>query len=153
MVSSVSSRGRLVELVEEEDIDFARIIIKRYHAQGLPGGGGAAKRHRWFAWVVDGYVCAIAWLHDNTPFRYIAERFRIGHENSYFIRRVCKCCPGDYLVDFLKAVAERLRSEGKECIWTLGLDDHSNALYKKAGFVEVGRTPRTGHPVFALWLR
>lgn len=138
----------LVELEKPRDIEFARVLIERYHAQGVPRGGGAAKRHRWFSWVCDGYVCAVAWLHDNTPFRYIAERFRIGSENSYFIRRICKTCPGDYLVDFLNAIAEELRAEGKECVWTLGLDDHSNALYRKAGFEEIGRTPRTGHPVF-----
>ena len=139
----------LVELEREEDVELARMLIAKYHAQGLPRGGGAARRHRWFAWLVEGYVVAVAWLHDNTPFRFIAEKFRIGHENSYFIRRICKCAPGDHLVDFLNAMAERLRDEGKECVWTLGLDDHSNALYKRAGFIELGRTPRSGHPVFA----
>ena len=143
----------LVELEREGDVEFAKLLIARYHAQGAPRGGAAARRHRFFAWVCDGYICAVAWLHDNTPFRFIAERFRIGSENSYFIRRICKTCPGDYLVDFLNAVVEKLKSEGKECVWTLGLDDHSNALYKKAGFVELGRTPRTGHPVFVKWLR
>jgi hypothetical protein len=147
------STCELVELEREEDIKFAKMSIDRYHAQGAPRGGAAARRHRFFAWVCDGYICAVAWLHDNTPFRYIAERFRIGHENSYFIRRICKTCPGDYLVDFLNAIAERLKAEGKECIWTLGLDDHSNALYKRAGFVELGKTPRTRHPVFMRWLR
>jgi predicted GNAT family acetyltransferase len=56
-------------------------------------------------------------------------------------------------VAFLNAIAERLKNEGKECLWTLGLDAHSNALYKRAGFKEVGRTPRTGHPVFVKKLR
>ena len=146
-------RCELVELEREEDVEFAKMLIDRYHAQGAPRGGAAARRHRFFAWVCDGYICAVAWLHDNTPFRYIAEKFKIGSENTYFIRRICKTCPGDYLVDFLNAIAERLKNEGKECIWTLGLDDHSNALYKKAGFVEIGKTPRTQHPVFVKWLR
>ena len=131
-----------------EDIEFARQLVARYHSRGLPRGGAAARRHRWFAWVCDGYICAVIWLHDNTPFRFIAEKFRIGTEHSYFIRRICKTCPGDYLVDFLNAVAEKLKSEGWKCLWTLGLSDHSNALFKRAGFEELGRTPRTGHPVF-----
>jgi len=143
----------LLELRGRGDIELARLLVARYHSQGLPRGGGAARRHRWFAWVCEGYICAVAWLHDNTPFRYVAERFGIGSENTYFIRRICKTCPGDHLVDFLKAIAARLAAEGKEAVWTLGLDDHSNALYKKAGFEELGRTPRTGHPVFALRLR
>jgi len=138
----------LVELTSEEDIEFAKMLMRRYHKYSVPRGGGLARRHRWFAWVVDGYICAVAWLHDNTPFRYLADKFRIGSENSYFIRRICKVCPGDYTVAFLNAIAERLKAEGKECIWTLGLDAHSNALYKRAGFREVGRTPRTDHPVF-----
>jgi len=150
---SLISACNLVELESRKDVELARQLIARYHRQGIPRGGGAAGRHRFFAWICDGYICAVAWLHDNTPFRYIAERFKIGSENSYFIRRICKCCPGDFLVDFLNALAERLGAEGKECIWTLGLDDHSNALYKRAGFVELGRTPRTGHPVFAKFLK
>jgi hypothetical protein len=143
----------LVELKNREDVEFVRELIKRYHSQGLPRGGGAARRHRFFAWVCSGYICAVVWLHDNTPFRFIAEKFRIGSENTYFIRRICKTCPGDFLIDFLNAVVEKLKGEGKECLWTLGLDDHSNALYRKAGFEELGKTPRTGHPVFARKLK
>jgi len=143
----------LVELKGEEDIRLLKQLIAKYHRQGAPKGGAAAGHHRYFVLVEEGYWVAGAWLHDNTPFRFIAERYKIGHENSYFIRRICKFALGDWLITLLKLLAEKLRAEGKECIWTLGLDDHSNALYKRAGFVEVGRTPRTGHPVFVLRLR
>jgi len=143
--------GELVEL-RGGDVELARMLVERYHSQGVPLGGGGARRSRWFAWVVDGYICAVAWLHDNTPFRWLAEKFHIGSENSYFIRRICKTCPGDHLVAFMNALAEKLRAEGKECIWTLGLDDHSNALYKKTGFKEVGKTKKR-QPVFALYLQ
>jgi len=143
---------KVVELVDREDIELLKALIRRYHSQGVPRGGGASRHHRYFVYVVDGYWCAGAWLHDNLPFRFIAERFGIPNDNTYFIRRICKFCPGDYLVDFLRLLAERLRNEGKECIWTLGMDDHSNALYKKAGFKYVGDTPRTKHPVFVLRL-
>ncbi len=138
----------LVELELREDIELARRLIRKYHIQGLPPGGAAASGHRWFAWIVNGYICAVAWLHDSTPFRAIADKFKISHRNTYFIRRICKTCPGDYLVDFLNALTEKLKSEGKECLWTLGLDDHSNALYKRAGFELIGYTPRSHHPVF-----
>jgi len=143
----------LAELEEREDVELLKRLIAKYHRQGVPRGGGAAKRHRYFVLIEEGYWVAGAWLHDNTPFRYLAERFRIGSENSYFIRRICKFAPGDWLLPFLSLIAEKLKAEGKECVWTLGLDDRSNALYRKAGFVEVGRTPRTGHPVFVLRLR
>jgi hypothetical protein len=143
----------LAELEKAEDIRLLKSLIAKYHRQGAPKGGAAAGHHRFFVLVEEGDWVAGAWLHDNTPFRFIAERYRIGHENSYFIRRICKFAPGDWLVILLKLLAERLKAEGKECIWTLGLDDHSNALYRKTGFVEVGRTPRTGHPVFVLRLR
>jgi len=143
----------LLELVSKKDISFARELIAMYHTQGIPRGGGAGRRHRWFAWQCDGYICAVAWLHDNTPFRFIAEKFNIGSENTYFIRRICKTCPGDYLVDFLNAIAEKLRNEGKESIWTPGFDDHSNALYKRAGFEELGKTPRSKQPIFIKRLR
>ena len=144
--------GSLVELFGR-DVRLARLLIAKYHSQGLPSGGGAGRRHRWFAWVVDGYICGVVWLHDNTPFRVIAEMFRIPNDNTYFIRRICKTCPGDHLVEFLNALASKLRDEGKECLWTLGFDDHSNALYRKAGFKEVGETPKTKHPVFVKWLK
>ncbi|MCC6050026.1 MAG: hypothetical protein LM580_04935 [Thermofilum sp.] len=143
----------LVELEKAEDIQLLKALIARYHRQGAPKGGAAAGHHRFFVLVEEGYWVAGAWLHDNTPFRFIAQRFMIGSENSYFIRRICKFAPGDWLIALLKLLADKLKKEGKECIWTLGLDDHSNALYKRAGFVEVGRTPRTGHPVFVLRLR
>ena len=143
----------LVELESREDIELARRLVKKYHVQGLPPGGGAARGHRWFAWVVDGYICAVAWIHDSTPYKALADKFKIPHKNSYFIRRICKTCPGDYLVDFLNALAEKLREEGKECLWTLGLDKHSNAVYKRAGFTEVGTTPRSGNPVLVKKLR
>ena len=61
--------------------------------------------------------------------------------------------PNDVLVDFLELLAEKLKHDGFEALWTLGLPEHSNALYKKAGFEEVGKSPRTGHPVFVLYLR
>jgi hypothetical protein len=143
----------LIELTSREDIELARMLIKRYHRQSVPTGGALARGHRWFAWIVEGYICAVAWLHDSTPFRYLAEKHGIDHENSYFIRRMCEVCPGDHAVAFLNAIAEKLKAEGKECLWTLGLDAHSNTLYKEAGFREVGKTPRTGHLVFVKRLR
>ena len=143
----------VVELREPNDIRLVRILIARYHSQGLPRGGGAARGSRYFVYIVDGYWCAGAWLHDNTPFNHIAEKFMIPSDNTYFIRRICQFCPGDYLVDFLKKLADKLRGEGKEVLWTLGFTRHSNALYKLAGFKEVGVTPRTKHPVYVLYLR
>jgi len=147
------ARTGLVELLKKDDIDFARILIKRYHPLGLPQGGGAARDHRWFAWVVDGYVCAVAWLHDSAPFRRIAEQFRIGYEASYFMRRLCKTAPGDHLADLLKALADKLKDEGKECIWTFGLDEYTDAVYRLAGFKEVGKTSRKRRSVYVLRLR
>jgi hypothetical protein len=143
----------LVELESREDIELFKMLVKKYHSQGLPRGGAAARRHRFFVWVVDGYWCAGAWLHDSTPFRFVAEKFRIPQDNSYFIRRVCSFCPGEHLVALLNAIAEKLKAEGKEALWSMGLPTHSNAVYKLAGFEEVGRTPRTGHPVFVRWLQ
>ena len=149
--------ARLVEVEGERDVELLRRLIEKYHAQGVPRGSGAGRGSRFFAYAVreDGgeYWVAGAWLHDCTPFRLIAEKLGIPCDNSYFIRRICKFAPGDWLVRFLAALAERLREEGKECLWTLGLPGHSNALYRLAGFQEVGKTARSGHPVYVLWLR
>ena len=143
----------LVEVRDEIDVELVRLLIRKYHGQGIPPGGGAGRGHRYFVWLVESYVCAVAWLHDSTPFRFIAEKFRIPTDNSYFIRRICKTCPGDHLVAFLNALADKLASEGKEVLWTLGLPNHSNILYKLANFQLIGYTTRTKHPVYVRKLR
>jgi hypothetical protein len=148
---------KIVELKAREEIELLKRLIDKYHSQGAPRGGGAGRHPRFFVYVVEEengeYWVAGAWLHDATPFRFVAQKLNIPQENSYFIRRICKFAPGDWLVSFLSALADRLKAEGKECLWTLGFKDHSNALYKLAGFTEVGKTARSGHPVYVLWLR
>ena len=143
----------LVEIHEKKDVELLRKLIDKYHAQGAPRGGGAARRNRYFVWIVDGFWCAGAWIHDSLPFRFIANMFMIPQDRSYFIRRVCSFCPGNHLVAFLNALCEKLGGEGWEALWTLGMHGHSNALYKLAGFMEIGKTPRTQHPVFVKWLK
>ena len=94
------------------------------------------------------FIVAVAWLHDNTPFRFIAQQYSIPSDRSYFIRRITKTAPGDYLVKFLNDLSEKLKNDGFEVLWTLGMPEHSNSLYKKSGFQLVGYTNRTKHPVF-----
>jgi len=94
------------------------------------------------------FIVAVAWLHDNTPFRFIAQQYKIPTDRSYFIRRVTKTAPGDYAVNFLIDLGKKLKNEGTEVIWTLGLPDSQNSVFKKAGFEQVGVTNRSGHPVF-----
>ena len=146
-------RARLVELKTEKDVRLARALIEKYHSMGLPPGSGGGRGSRYFAWVVGGYICAVAWLHDSTPFRSIAEKLGIPSEGSYFVRRLCETCPGDHLAPFLAALARKLKSEGAQLIWTFGLDDRTNTAYKRAGFTEAGKTPRTQRPVYILPLR
>ena len=148
---------RIEEAEDKELIKFVRMLIDFYHSQGMPMGGGAGKNSRYFMYIAnDGeqdFIVAVAWLHDNTPFRYIAQQYKIPNDRSYFIRRVTKTAPGDYAVNFLIDLANKLKNDGFEVLWTLGFPDHSNALYKKAGFIEVGKTNRTGHPIFVKWLK
>lgn len=143
---------RIEEAKSKELIKFVRMLIDYYHSQGMPLGGGAGKNSRYFMYIAnDGeqnYIVAVAWLHDNTPFRYIAQEYKIPDNRSYFIRRVTKTAPGDYDINFLIDLSKKLKSDGFEVLWTLGFPEHSNALYKKAGFQEVGKTNRTGHPIF-----
>jgi len=136
------------EIENDFEKDLVRMLIRYYHAQGLPIGGGAGKNSRYFMYVCDGFITAVAWLHDNTPFHFIASHFNIPNDRTYFIRRITKTAPGDYLVRFLQDLSEKLKNNGFEYLWTLGFDDHSNALYKKAGFKFIGETSRTHTPVF-----
>ena len=143
----------LQEVFDPKEIKLLRMLIAKYHEQGCPAGSGLARHSRYFVWVIDGFWVAGCWIHETDPFFNIAVKFNIPKDNTYFIRRICRFAPLDCLIDFLNALCGRLRDEGKECIWTLGLTDHSNAIYRRAGFKEVGITPRTKHPVFVKWLR
>jgi len=147
----------LQEATDHNMIKFLRLLIDYYHGQGMPHGGGAGKNSRYFMYIakeeLQNFIVAVAWLHDNTPFRFVAQQYKIPSDRSYFIRRVTKTAPGDYLVKFLVDLSEKLKNDGLEVLWTLGMPEHSNSLYKKAGFQEVGRTNRTGHPVFVKWLK
>ncbi|QJF12294.1 putative acetyltransferase [Saccharolobus solfataricus rod-shaped virus 1] len=143
---------KVIELEDKKDIELARLLIAKYHAQGIPHGGGASKIQKYFAYECDNFIVAIVWINDSIPFRFVAEKYKIPIDRSYFIRRVTKTAPGDYLVEFLEKLADLLKSYGIEVLWTLGFPNHSNALYKNAGFEYVGNTPRTNTPVFVKYL-
>ncbi|MEM4020312.1 MAG: hypothetical protein QXG57_08810 [Thermofilaceae archaeon] len=140
--------GELRELSGLE-VEYAKLCVQLY---GMRVERFSGEGSRWFGLVEDGKICAVAWVHRPHIFRPVFERYRIDMSNSYIVRRVATCCPGDHSVELLRKLAERLRGEGKECLVALGLPRHSNALYKMAGFEEVGRTPRTEHPVFIMRL-
>ncbi|MEM2409817.1 MAG: hypothetical protein QXF87_04830 [Thermofilaceae archaeon] len=141
--------GELVELRGREAV-FAQLCIQLY---GMPVARFSGQGSRYFALKKEGKICAVAWIHRPSIFRPVFARFGIGQDNAYFLRRIATVCPGDHAVELLEKLCERLRQEGKEVLVALGLPDHSNALYRQAGFVEVGVTPRTGHPVFVKHLR
>jgi len=146
----VESGGELVELEGAAEIEYARLCIQLY---GMSCARFTAPGSRFFALKRDGKICAVAWIHLPSSFYPIFAKFGITQDNAYFLRRVATCCPGDHAVELLERLCERLKEEGKEVVVALGLPDHSNALYRKAGFREVGVTPRTGHPVFVKFLR
>lgn len=137
----------LQELTNPKDISLVRALIEKYHGLGMPRGGGMAKGSRWFAWVCDGYIVAGAWLHLPSSFLPIYQIFKLDETQSYFFRRICRFAPGEFMLDFLEALSQKLRSEGKKSIVVLGYDDHSNALFKKAGYEQVGIVRRSGKPV------
>ena len=110
---------RIEEAKSKELIKFVRMLIDYYHSQGMPLGGGAGKNSRYFMYIAnDGeqdFIVAVAWLHDNTPFRYIAQDYKIPNDRSYFIRRVTKTAPGDYAVMFLVDLAKKLKMMDLKC--------------------------------------
>lgn len=136
--------SQIIEL-EGEWIELGKLCINLY---GMRVDRFSGEGSRWFGLITDGKVCAVAWIHKPHIFTPIFRYFMIDERNSYFIRRVATCCPGDHAVALLQELIKRMREEGKECLVTLGLSNHSNSLYRQAGFEEVGRTPHTNHPVF-----
>lgn len=144
---------KLVEYKTHKEIELIRKLIDKYHDQGVPHGSGNGKSSRYFAYECDNYIVAVAMLHDNTPFYFVAMKFNVQSDRALFIRRITKVCPGDYLQDFIHALALKLKKDGFEVLWTLGFSDHSNALYKNTGFQEIGTTRKNDHPVFVLKLK
>lgn len=143
---------RVDEATDHNMIKFVRTLIDYYHQQGMPNGGGAGKNSRYFMYIakedIQNFIVAVAWIHDNTPFRYIASQYKIPADRSYFIRRITKTAPGDYDINFLIDLGKKLKNEDSEVIWTLGIPGSQNTIFKKAGFEQVGVTNRSGHPVF-----
>ncbi|AZI75922.1 putative acetyltransferase [Sulfolobales Beppu rod-shaped virus 1] len=143
---------KVVQIEDKRDIKLVRLLIDKYHQQGLKLGGGASKVEQYYAYECEGFIVAVAWLHGSEPYRFIAQKFNIPLDRSLFIRRITKTSPEDYLISFLNELSLLLRQNGYEALWTLGFPNHSNALYKKANFEEVGETNRTKNPVFVRWL-
>ncbi|MEM4619443.1 MAG: hypothetical protein QW607_04445 [Desulfurococcaceae archaeon] len=139
----VELKAELRELKTRDEILFAKTCIKLY---GMPLDRFMNKG-RFFGLIRDGKICAVAYLHEPYIYKTMFRYFMIPEKNSYFLRRIATCCPGEHLITLLQLLFEKLRSEGKECIVTFGLPDHSNYIYKETGFTEIGRT-RRGNPIF-----
>lgn len=142
-------RGEVVFLRDPSDIRFFGTLMNRYHRAGARYGFAPARRA---VYVVEGFWVAGAALQPPTPFAQLFIKHKLDTKRSYFIRRIAKFAPGDWLVEFLEALSIKLRDEGKELLVTLGYKDHSNALYKLAGFELIGYT-RSGKPIFIRRLR
>ena len=128
----------LQEALDHNMIKFVRLLIDYYHGQGMPHGGGAGKNSRYFMYLakeeLQNFIVAVAWLHDNTPFRFVAQQYQIPSDRSYFIRRVTKTAPGDYLVKFLVDLSEKLKNDGLEVLWTLGMPNIQILYTRKQDF-------------------
>jgi len=111
---------KLVELKDPNDIRLAKRLIARFHPQGMPPGGGLASGSRFFVLERDEKWVAIAWIHKPSTFRYLFAKFRIGLENSYFLRRILTLSTEKGAVKLLKLLGERLKNEGKEKIVEIG---------------------------------
>ena len=142
----------VVRLEKKHDIKLARLLIEKYHAQGMKLGGTGSKIEMYYAYVCDNYITSVAWLHGSEPFSLIAKKFSIPVDKSLFIRRATNTCPSDYLVQFLKDLAQDLKAKGYQVIWTLGSPDSREPVYEQAGFKLLGKTSRTKHHVYALFL-
>ncbi|MEM4889909.1 MAG: hypothetical protein QXJ64_10785 [Thermosphaera sp.] len=135
--------AELRELKSREEILFAQYCIKLY---GMPIHQFLSKG-RYFALCRDGKICAVVYLHDPHIYRSLFRNLMIPERNSYFLRRIASCCPGDHLIELLNLLFKKLKDEGKEVIVTFGLPGHSNKIYRESGFTEIGKTKR-GNPIF-----
>ncbi len=145
---------KVVELYDPRDIRVLNYLINKYHKQRWKPG---LSKMRFFVGVVEkngaDYWVAGAVLQTPIAFARSLINYKIDITNSYFIRRICSFCPcRDYLVEFIKLLAEKIASEGRELLITFGLEDHTNKLYKLAGFKEIGVTS-SGKPIYILDLK
>ena len=146
------SEYNLLELRSEEDKKLFNLLLKKHHPQGPIPGSGLGEGLRFFVLEQGGFWVAGALIHRPGQFARMFKKYNVPADTGYFLRRICSFAPGEHAVALLELLADKLRKEGKHAIMTLCFPHHSGALYKHAGFEEVGVT-RTGMKVFVKWLR
>ena len=133
---------RLVELENPDEVSLLRRLIDKYHEFGCIKGSGLGKGLRHFVLEADGYWVAGCIIHQAGAWAPMFIKWRLPVDNSYMVRRIAQFAPGHWAVMLLEKLAEKLRSEGKEMLVTTVIAEHSGALYKKAGFEEIGVSKR-----------
>jgi len=103
---------------------------------------------RLFVWIVENRWCAGIWLSDDVIRPLLKRKFGINND-GYLIKALTNfCVDNDYIIDLVKAVAEKLRAEGK-ILWAIASGNGvSEKDLEKLGMKKIGETEKNRHPIY-----
>jgi hypothetical protein len=135
----------LLEVSSKED----KNILKRFFEMYT----GMSRRtivynERFFVWVVRDRWCAGIWLSEDVVLSLLKKKIGINND-GYLIKALTNfCVDNDYTIDLVKAVAEKIKEEGK-ILWAIASGNGvSEKDLEKLGMRKIGETGKKRQPVY-----
>jgi stringent starvation protein B len=135
----------LLEVSSKKDKNVLKRLLEMYT--------GISRRtfvfnERLFVWVVRDRWCAGIWLNEDVLLALLKKKLGI-NADGYLIKALTNfCVDNDYTIDLVKAVAEKLRGEGK-ILWAVATGNGvSEKDLEKLGMKKIGETEKKRQPVY-----
>jgi len=135
----------LLEVSSKEDKNVLKRLFEMYT-------GISRRTHvyneRLFVWSVENRWCAGIWLSEDVIRPLLKRKFGINND-GYLIKALTNfCVDNDYIIDLVKAVAEKLRSEEK-ILWAIASGNGvSEKDLEKLGMKKIGETEKNRQPIY-----
>ena len=135
----------LLEISSKEDKNVLKRLFEMYT-------GISRRTHvyneRLFVWIVENRWCAGIWLSDDVIRPLLKRKFGINNDGYLIIALTNFCVDNDYIIDLVKAVAEKLRTEEK-ILWTIASGNGvSEKDLEKLGMKKIGETEKNRRPIY-----
>ena len=135
----------LLEVSSKEDRNILKRLFEMYT-------GISRRTHvyneRFFVWTVENRWCAGIWLSEDVILPLLKRKIGINND-GYLIKALTNfCVDNDYIIDLVKAVAEKLRAEGK-ILWAIASGNGvSEKDLEKLGMKKIGETEKNRQPIY-----
>jgi hypothetical protein len=135
----------LLEISSKEDKNVLKRLFEMYT-------GISRRTHvyneRFFVWTVENRWCAGIWLSEDVIRPLLKRKFGINNDGYLIIALTNFCVDNNYIIDLVKAVAEKLRAEGK-ILWTIASGNGvSEKDLEKLGMKKIGETEKNRQPIY-----